>query len=129
MRDVLFRGKRVDNGEWVQGAYSHHTSLNRGFIVNVGVDHISPIAWTCEVDPETIGQYTGLTDKNGTKVFENDIVMFGFSPCVVKYDLPNGRYMFYEKGVYLKNGFNVDTMKTKEIIGNTIDNPELLKGE
>lgn len=118
MREILFRGKAID-GNWYYGVPLVFTE-----------DYVcmtAPHTYNKKVETNTIGQFTGLTDKNGTKIFEGDIVMFGFSPCVVKYDLPNGRYMFYEKGVYLKNGFNVDTMKTKEIIGNIHDNPEMIK--
>lgn len=133
MREILFRGK-TDKRKWVEGYIfemqilgdkTTYISTKPFMLGSDGVFYYEPFA----VDTETVGQYTGLTDKNGTKIFEGDIVMFGFSPCVVKYDLPNGRYMFYEKGLYLRNGFNVDTMKTKEIIGNIHDNPKLLGGD
>ena len=119
MREILFRGKTTDRGEWVQGCYTETLKYNNMHWIWDGKNHFT-------VNPETIGQYTGLNDKNGNKVFENDIVVFGLLPCVVKYDLSNGRYMFYENGIYLKNGFNIDTIKTKEVIGNIHDNPELL---
>ena len=133
MREILFRGK-TDKGEWVEGyVFEMHIlgdkttyiSTKPFMLCNDGDFDYEPFA----VDTETVGQYTGLTDKNGTKIFEGDIVMFGFSPCVVKYDLSNGRYMFYDRGIYLKNGFNVDTMKTKEVVGNITDHPELLGGD
>ena len=133
MREILFRGK-TDKGEWVEGyVFEMHIlgdkttyiSTKPFMLCNDGDFDYEPFA----VDTETVGQYTGLIDKNGTKIFEGDIVMFGFSPCVVKYDLTNSRYMFYDRGIYLKNGFNVDTMKTKEVVGNITDNPELLGGD
>ena len=132
MREILFRGK-TDKGEWVQGAYYHQAEFygeqcSFHYIIESCDELEDNMMWALRVIPETIGQYTGLTDKNGKKIFEGDIVIFGFSACVVKYDFANGRYMFYDRGIYLKNGFNVDTMKTKEVVGNITDNPELLKG-
>ena len=140
MREILFRGKRIDNGEWVYGAYSHHNSLNRGFIVNVGVDKISPIAWTCEVIPETVGQYTGLTDKNGKKIFEGDILESKFTK--MPYLVCFGEYTYsdeYWDGQSVCGWYNEDECGRvtvfgcpddwATVIGNIHDNPELLKGE
>lgn len=62
MSERLFRGIAKKNGDWMYGAYSFHTALKRGFIVNVGVDMFSPIAHTVEVDHDTVGQFTGLYD-------------------------------------------------------------------
>ena len=122
MREILFRGKTTDRGEWVQGCYTETLRYNNLHWIWDGKNHFA-------VNTETIGQYTGLTDKNGTKIFEGDIILWGFAPCVAKYDTENARFMFYENGKYLKNGFNKDTMEMKEVIGNIYDNPELLGGK
>lgn len=140
MREILFRGKRIDNNEWVYGYYfcmvhddgrhAHH------FIIPLGVDLSlgTPIEKIqVEVDHKTIGQYTGLTDKNGMKIFEGDIV-----ECVYDGNM-NIRLIIWDndeldfKGTNGKEHYktNFDYLPCCEelvIIGKIFDNPELLKG-
>lgn len=139
-REILFRGKRPCNGNWIEGYYAPFAS-NKGLkhAIYTGIDKgcIIPI----EVIPETVGQFTGLCDKNGNKIFEGDIVKIvgdsnngdwkdvnyvaqivfidgGF--CAIDGTLCN--YSFRRYGLS-RCGFDL------EVVGNIHDNPELLEVE
>lgn len=116
MREIIFRGKRLDNGEWVYGFYALFASnkgLKRG--IYTGAENGCVIPY--EVIPETVGQFTGLTDKNGKKIFEGDIVYNGVFKAQI--ELINGHF----------SPFGSDTFFADEceVIGNIYDNPELLE--
>lgn len=137
-REILFRGKRSDNGEWVYG-YLIGNNVIVGKMAYFDDDYFITEFWY-KVDPETIGQFTGITDKNGTKVFEGDIITVSYPRCslekkiddksgVVRYldTLPRFMIMEYiEPNCVAISSFN-NTGEEWEVIGNIHDNTELLK--
>lgn len=138
MREILFRGKRIDNGEWIYGFYFYDSFYNKAYIT-IGnycmtastIISNQRIMNALEVDPNTVGQYTGLTDKNGTKIFEGDIVKYGDTVHNVVFEQRNGTAYFglvYSTLETLSFGYYQD-LKQIEVIGNIYDNPELLEGD
>ena len=130
MRDILFKAKRKDNGEWVEGGYSYCANDDTHYVTVMGKDNISHIGFHQQVDPNTICQYTGLTDKNGNKIWENDVVEYR--------DCTNEKYVvaweaskaMFEHQQYSCSIMNFDELSGMEVevIGNIFDNPELLEG-
>ena len=137
MREILFRGKRIDNGEWVQG----YLTQNSGTTQN-GKTFIDSFIQTSHyehgelVKTDTIGQYTGLTDKNGKKIFEGDILQIyegseddGYKIREV-YSYRGVLCVDYETSEWDFNALaflDSDNVFTFEVIGNIYDNPELLE--
>ena len=137
----LFRGKRIDNGEWVVGFYfcmthpdgrhTHHFIIPLGADLSLGtpVEKIQ-----VEVDPDTICQCTGLKDSNGKLIWENDvcdrkeeypeIVKYNKGDWTLDYSYSKDRESGY---CYCNLGFYVLERKCVEVIGNVFDNPELLE--
>lgn len=137
MREILFKAKRVDNGEWVEGYLvrfcDRYGGLGFEIIAEAGIYYDgSPNYISHEVDESTICQYTGLTDKNGKKIWENDILDCKDRVTVVKWHTPCGTWdsVFVRyKGELCSNGIQVVEWKYRaEVIGNIFDNPELLGG-
>ena len=144
----LYRGKRKDNSEWVEGGYSRCNKDGSTFITIMGKDHISYFGFHAEVDPDTVGECTGLKDKNDKLIFEGDIIKFGDNPLIVFWN--DEAFGWYAKKLvdYVSMQFYINCSDwnyidlgwiaaevpcigkmTTEVIGNIHDNPELLKGE
>lgn len=141
MKEILFRGKRVDNGEWIYGWYIkadihwHKYGVHKDWIVCRAIQNggICNVLDRYAVNPETIGQLTGLCDKNGNRIFEGDIVEF-----TDKYIHKKGRakivfeaFKWKYSGCYYGRNPIVwlcidDSSVEFEVIGNIYDNPELL---
>lgn len=132
MREIKFRGKRLDNGEWIEGDLLR--MLDHWFIfpdpAPEGIDKYA-------VDPATVGQFTGLKDKNGKEIYEGDVIRSPLSE-----DKTRPHRIFYHTGNAAFMGALVDRKELcylrldqdwiykfgKEVIDNIHDNPEFLKG-
>lgn len=125
MREILFRGKRLDNGEWVEGAFCPKNS--EGDIPCIIVYNGTLAGWWFEVDPATVGQFTGLEDKNGKRIFEGDVVRYGNRTGYVIF----GNGCFCVQDSMTQNHPAIDIVMFQwdvTVIGNSHDNPELLEG-
>ena len=151
MKEILFRGKRVDNGEWVYGAYYKQEHVygdeKVAHCIITTKDVLSNDLWLDyeEVIPETVGQHTGLTDTNGKKIFEGDIIkvitldtgeerraIIGFGNFIDgnSDDEYIGFYIEFEGIKATITQLAMEEVKDRfEVIGNKWDNQELLKGE
>lgn len=133
MREILFRGKRLytnsdgNEGEWVNGHLASHDLIAEYEPYGVLPYHTeTAYAGFVEVDPETVGQYTGLTDRNGKEIFEGDIVRSGELVYKVKYDTQKAAFVlsdYKEERTFCLSQQALDYYK---IIGNIYDNPELM---
>lgn len=149
-REILFKAKRKDNGEWVEGHYVYDYCKNIHLILrnelstclNAG-SKPNREDWTLEpyeIDPNTLCQYTGLTDKNGRKIWENDIVKCKkyIGGNFIDYCIEVG-YAEMKHGVFGLHRIKYDAYYRPfkdwledyeyEVIGNIFDNPELLEVE
>lgn len=144
MREILFRGKQIDTGAWVEGAFCMKDCddpfgelVDRPSIIKYEPPHDG---YWFRVHPETVGQFTGLTDKNGKMIFEGDIVHVLGNQQVEDWKNVDyiGSIAFLDAGFYVIDGTIEDHAFRRyalprldfdlEVIGNIYDNPDLLEG-
>ena len=123
MREILFRAKRIDNGEWIEGDLVHAPD---------GRTAVSTYDDLVETVPETVCQWTGLTDKNNRKIFEGDICKYYNSEdkdgiAVIREDYAEWRSGTIRQKEIMTPLFYLKCSKEWEVIGNIFDNPELLQ--
>ena len=130
MREIIFRGKRIDNGELVYGDLTQDRDLETAYIQghDYYTDDCGPQRepFCCDVDPETVGQYTERKDKTGIRIFEGDIVKIDSFIYQVEFRYSEWEFRILSKKVYCFPNFDSHTGEC-EIIGNIHDNPELLE--
>lgn len=138
MREILFRGKRIDNGEWVEGYYvkaldMYDKEIHAIFDTMTTFYACGETSGFELVDPETICQYTGLIDKNGKKIWENDILE-GHLDDKFPEDVTREKVIWHESGWKTEEPGCVDKeyldefdTENFEVVGNVYDNPELLE--
>ena len=138
MREILFKGKKKDNGEWIEGYLldGGMPGEKRIFIGKLVIGKWTVMADEFdEVDPDTICEYTGLTDKNGKKIWENDILMAHLDelyPEDVTYEAIQwgmAGWVTREAGSIDRQYLDKFDLEHYEVAGNTFDNPELLQEE
>lgn len=122
MREILFRGKRVDNGEWVYGLLCRVVDTYAN-IVEKGTEVMYTVLTI------TVGQSTGMTDKNGNEIFEGDIVKtsHGGSTYYAKIEWDDGSFWVTNHDIQMPSYISEVSKTYLEVIGNIHDNPELLE--
>ena len=147
MREIEFRGKRVDNNEWVFGSLCRTKSIDfivgsgDGLLIKKGDREYLNYSYFYKVRRKTVGEYTGFNDKNGNKIFEGDMVEYnrygtGLLRAEVKFIEICGAWwcsdmqladLLTEQGSWMQEKYGIEGVA--RIIGNIHDSPELIKEE
>ena len=130
----LYRAKRLDNGEWVQG-YLVYDNRDKLYRIIMEIQYSTGTCITTDnaprVDSSTICQCTGLKDKNGKLIWENDIIKCKFGIAVAVWDKSEWRIKWVKDNIWRKDlhYWVVEDNQRTEVVGNIFDNPELLESE
>ena len=135
MKEILFRAKQKDNGNWVEGDLRQDRDLETAYIS--GWDYYTTEGglerepFEYEIEPETLCQYTGLKDKHGNRIWENDIVKHEISDTIgtVKWYQEDYVGWCVDDIVIDEQQFTDEMWNECEVIGNVFGNPELMKGD
>ena len=134
-REIIFKEKRKDNGEWVEGYYRADPDLDTHYICGwnyyASENGLEREPFEEEINPDTLCQYTGFTDKNGGKIWENDILVEKHKGIVtmkyrVVFDLEEGAWMLETKSG-ARYGIGAVNQRHFEVCGNIFDNADLLE--
>ena len=132
-REIIFKAKRLDNGEWVEGYYLNIAKINHFICTGkIKLDGalkgiIAPEMYV--IDPDTLCQHTGLTDRNGKRIWENDIVELPDENVYFKCEWEKDTARFVLNGDRFTVDFDDYREYEVEVIGNIFDNAELLEVE
>lgn len=137
MREILFKAKRIDNGEWIEG---HYTECKGETFIGIDTSSMfeifcPPVIRWFKVSSETLCQFTGRCDKNGNKIWENDILMAHLDesyPEDVTYETIEwgvAGWVTHETNSVDRQSLDEFDLEHYEVVGNIFDNPELLQEE
>lgn len=139
MKEVKFRGKRLDNGEWITGYYGFKEESNKHFIMVETINVHHPSYFTdYEVIPESVGQYTGLNDKHNAFIFNGDILDGSYISPLSQMISKRHYKVVYKNACYYAelighhpygSTFLYFVNKESKVIGNIYEKPELLEVE
>lgn len=124
-REILFRGKQLSNGEFIEGSLTVDCHGNCCIYHPLNAPIVGGFQYF-DIDPETVGQYTGIDDREGEKIFEGDIFKIGAEDNIYTVRFDYGCFLAYEDDVQVGILAELSTMFIKKI-GNIHDNKELLK--